>query len=285
MHDCNYQTSPIAYHGTAVASLIGGNTLGVAKNVTIVPVKIISCIDGGISMLAVARGLDWIQADMAAIRGNTPPLQATRAVVNMSLYFHSDLAEAKRPGHTYQDGQEDCEDGVGGFTNCMSAIENEVNALMSQEIPVVTSANNHGNGNCTTSPARMGYGGSHPTPYHTITVGATQYAFDRSADIKLGISNYGPCVSIYAPGGSLRVAFKDANGNSTTRDNMAGSSFSSGLVTGAVARLLQQYPSLSATQVWTHLQTRTGERNPKPADFDPLSTVTNTKLLYLRHTE
>lgn len=281
----NFTTSEVVYHGTAVASLIGGNTLGVAKNATIVPVKVISCHDDGLSQLAVARGLDWIQADMNAILGTTAPLQGTRAVVNMSLYFHSDLAAGKRPGHTYQDVEEDCEDGSGGFVNCMSAIEHEINQLVGREIPVVTSANNHSNGDCSTSPARMGYGGSHPTTQHTITVGASHYSFDRSEDIKLGTSNYGPCVSMYAPGGAMRVAFKTATGGSTTRNNMSGSSFSSALVSGAVARLLQQYPTLSATQVWTALQNRTAQRNPQPADFDPSSSVTNSRLLYMSHTE
>jgi hypothetical protein len=176
--------SGIVAHGTAVASLLAGNTSGVAKNATIVPVKVISCRDGNISQLAVARGLDWIQADMAARQQTNP---AVRGVVNMSLFFESDPTAGPRPGHTYRDDQELCEDGQGGFTNCMSALEHEVNQLIGQNIPVVTSTNNQNNPNCTTSPARMGYGGTHPTTYHTITVGVglraeRQYVYGRPVD-------------------------------------------------------------------------------------------------------
>ncbi len=35
-----------AGHGTSVASIIGGNDLGVAKNVTLVPLRVLSCLSG-----------------------------------------------------------------------------------------------------------------------------------------------------------------------------------------------------------------------------------------------
>ena len=231
---------------------------------------------------------------MTTILGGTSPLQGTRAVVNMSIFADSITTGSKLPGHAYYESQELCEDGtstngVQNFTNCTSAIENEVNSLVAMEIPVVTSANNQNDGNCSTTPARLGYGGTHATTYHTITVGATTLDTSTYADSRLSItstfgSNYGPCVSMWAPGGPLTVAFKTTSGNSTTIVSSGGSSFASALVSGAVARLLEQYPTLSATGVWAELQTRAALRNPQPADFDPSST-TNQKLLYLSHLE
>lgn len=53
-------------HGTAVASVIAGKSTGVAKNATIIPVKVWNC-EGVASKLAVARGLDWILADMEVV--------------------------------------------------------------------------------------------------------------------------------------------------------------------------------------------------------------------------
>ncbi len=251
-------------HGTSVASLIGGTTTGIAKNVTFVPVKVISCVDAQGSKLATARGLDWIQSDMSGRSG--------RAVVNMSMFFENNT-----------DANHVCEDGQGGYTNCISALESEVSNLVQQNIVFVTSANNQNNGNCTTSPARMGYGGTFPASYRPITVGATSYNTTTYADIRYNTSNYGPCVSIWAPGARLLIA--------TTRgttdyynQTLGGSSYASAITTGIVARLLQWYPTWSAQQVWNELVSRANSRYTS-VDFDPSAGTTNTKLVYISHTE
>lgn len=66
-HDCNG-------HGTHVAATIGGNTYGVAPEVTLVPVRVLNCQGSG-SWSAVALGLDWIAKQ----------INPGKAVVNMSL--------------------------------------------------------------------------------------------------------------------------------------------------------------------------------------------------------
>ncbi|MDX7879015.1 S8 family peptidase [Acinetobacter nosocomialis] len=60
-------------HGTHVAGTIGGTTYGVAKNVKLVPVRILGCDGSGASSNVIA-GLDWI------LKNGSKP-----AVVNMSL--------------------------------------------------------------------------------------------------------------------------------------------------------------------------------------------------------
>lgn len=60
-------------HGTHVAGTIGGSTWGVAKGVTLVPVRVLDCAGSG-SLSTVIAGLDWVIAN-----GIKP------AVVNMSL--------------------------------------------------------------------------------------------------------------------------------------------------------------------------------------------------------
>jgi subtilisin family serine protease len=60
-------------HGTHVAGTIGGSTYGVAKNVNLVPIRILGCDGSGASSNVIA-GLDWILKN-----GKKP------AVVNMSL--------------------------------------------------------------------------------------------------------------------------------------------------------------------------------------------------------
>lgn len=60
-------------HGTHVAGTVGGSAYGIAKNVSLVPVRILGCDGSGASSNVIA-GLDWILKN-----GKKP------AVVNMSL--------------------------------------------------------------------------------------------------------------------------------------------------------------------------------------------------------
>ncbi len=72
-HDCHG-------HGTHVAGTVGGKTYGVAKAVTLVPVRVLDCQGSGTSSGVIA-GMDWVA-------GN-----ATRpAVANMSLGGGADAA-------------------------------------------------------------------------------------------------------------------------------------------------------------------------------------------------
>jgi subtilisin family serine protease len=60
-------------HGTHVAGTIGGATYGVAKDVRLVPVRVLDCKGAGTTSAAIA-GIDWVTAN-----------RSTPAVVNMSL--------------------------------------------------------------------------------------------------------------------------------------------------------------------------------------------------------
>jgi subtilisin family serine protease len=67
-NDCNG-------HGTHVAGIAGGTTYGVAKAVTLVPVRVLDCTGSGFNSDVIA-GLDWVVADHAA---------GVPAVVNLSM--------------------------------------------------------------------------------------------------------------------------------------------------------------------------------------------------------
>ncbi|MCU4377017.1 S8 family peptidase [Acinetobacter haemolyticus] len=60
-------------HGTHVAGTVGGTTYGIAKDVTLVPIRVLGC-DGAGTSSGVLAGLDWVVQN-----GKKP------AVVNMSL--------------------------------------------------------------------------------------------------------------------------------------------------------------------------------------------------------
>jgi len=102
-------------HGTHVAGTIGGTTYGVAKGVTLHPVRVLAC-DGRGSEAQIVAGMDWV-----AVNRIKP------AVVNMSL-------------------------GGGGS---QPAFEAAVNRLIDQGISVVVAAGNDNANACNYTPAKV----------------------------------------------------------------------------------------------------------------------------------
>jgi hypothetical protein len=104
-------------HGTHVAGTIAGTQYGIAKNATIVPVRVLGCTGSG-SFSQVIAGMEWILSPQN-------PNPKTQAVVNMSL---------------------------GG--NASSTIDAAVTKLTNSGITVVVAAGNDNNDACLKSPAR-----------------------------------------------------------------------------------------------------------------------------------
>jgi len=99
-------------------------------------------------------------------------------------------------------------------------------------IVVVVAAGNNNADACVYSP------GSEPG---AITVGATD-----SADAKLGISNYGKCVDVYAPGAWITSAWHTGAADYRT---LKGTSFASPHVAGIAALVLEANPTYTPAQV------------------------------------
>ncbi|MFM8626516.1 MAG: S8 family serine peptidase [Actinomycetota bacterium] len=102
-------------HGTHVAGTVAGSTHGVAKNATIVPIRVLSCSGSGYTSTIVA-GIEWAITHHQA---------GTPAVMNMSL---------------------------GGGAN--SATDDAVAAAVADGIVVVVAAGNSNSNACDFSPAR-----------------------------------------------------------------------------------------------------------------------------------
>lgn len=105
-------------HGTHVAGTIGGTTYGVAKDVTLIPVRVLDCNGSGTNSGVIA-GVDWVKTNYLAT-GTRP------SVANMSL-------------------------GGGASRALDTAVTNLINAGVS----VVVAAGNSSADACKSSPARV----------------------------------------------------------------------------------------------------------------------------------
>lgn len=104
-------------HGTHVAGTVGGTTYGVAKGVTIRPVRVLDCEGSGTDSGVIA-GIDWVTANHAA---------GTPAVANMSL---------------------------GGSAS--SALDAAVTSSINDGITYAVAAGNESTNACNGSPSRVG---------------------------------------------------------------------------------------------------------------------------------
>jgi subtilisin family serine protease len=111
-----YNQSDCAGHGTHVAGTLGGTTYGVAKQVTLVPVRVLDCAGNGTTTTVVA-GIDWVITNHQA---------GTPAVANISI-----------------------------GSSASSTVDNAVQALINDGVTVVVAAGNEAMNSCGYSPARL----------------------------------------------------------------------------------------------------------------------------------
>jgi subtilisin family serine protease len=104
-----------AGHGTHVAGTVGGSTYGVAKGVTLHPVRVLDCAGNGTDSTVIS-GVDWVAAN-----------RTTPAVANMSL-------------------------GGGASTALDNSIQGLINAGVTV---AVAAGNDYGQNACNYSPARV----------------------------------------------------------------------------------------------------------------------------------
>ena len=111
-----YGTGDCTGHGTHVAGTVGGTTYGIAKQSTVVPVRVLDCNGSG-TMSGVIAGVDWVTGHHSA---------GAPAVANMSL-------------------------GGGAHSSLDTAVRNSI----ADGVTYVVAAGNDNVDACTKSPARV----------------------------------------------------------------------------------------------------------------------------------
>jgi subtilisin family serine protease len=174
--DCNGHGTHVA--GTVAAKDNAQDVVGVAPDVSLTGVKVLSCSGSG-SWSGVIKGIDWVTAEEQKPENVNKP-----AIANMSL-------------------------GGGASQAVDDAVRNSANSGIFYSI----AAGNDGANACNYSPARAGRtknaDGTWNKDNGIMTVAAT-----NKSDGETSFSNYGPCVDIWAPGYSI-LSTKKGGGTTT----------------------------------------------------------------------
>lgn len=222
-------------HGTHVAGILGSETYGVAKNITLKSAKVFSTLTAAFSSDIIA-GIDAVLEDYN--NNGQPP-----AVCNMSL------------------GQNI------GFGDPETAVETAVKAMVTAGITVVVAAGNAGVDANTVSPARLSevitigavdqadriadFSNFNNDNENIIAPG--DFGSTPSAQ-----TNTGSAVDIFAPGVGVVSTYLPTtfpNGNTIEIATFSGTSMASPMVAGVTGLILENSPSLTPAQVETDLIT------------------------------
>jgi serine protease len=169
-------------HGTHVAGTVGGTTHGVAKSVTLVPVRVLDCNGSG-SWSGVAAGLDWMVGQQQTSPG--------AAVANLSL---------------------------SGGAN--STVDDAVRRAIAQGVTVAVAAGNGDQFGravdaCTVSPARV-------APALTVSATDSGDTKPRWANIGPCVDLFAPGVSITSTWHTSTTATNTISGTSMAAPHVAG---------------------------------------------------------------
>lgn len=219
-------------HGTMVASQIAGNNVGVAPNVSIIPIRVIGC-DGRFLISNILKGIDYAIYTATEIRNNPH-----RSIINLS----------------------------GRAFSISPPLDDAASIVGEASISFIVASGNEAKNACNFSPNTK----SQLPLYFPIVVGGTlkpqtnvnneningknvvamipPTSYDYLADY----SNYGTCVDINGPSEDIYGASFTC---STCYRLWTGTSFATPIVTGIVAGIRQNYPSWSVDCVRTALLT------------------------------
>ena len=144
-----------------------------------------------------------------------------------------------------------------------SSLDTAVNSSINAGVTYAVAAGNSNTNAANQSPARVGA---------AITVGSS-----TSSDARSSFSNFGSVVDIFAPGSSIRSAWRTSN---TATATLSGTSMASPHVAGVAARILQSSPTASPATV-----RNTIVNNATLGVLTGLPTGTSNRLLFRSSTQ
>lgn len=207
-------------HGTGVASIVGGRTVGSAIKTTLHSIKVLDSTGSGYTSNIIA-GIDWVLSN----KNN-----ANKVIINLSL-------------------------GGSNSTSLNNAIQNAI----IKNCVVICAAGNDGIDATTISPANAS---------GAITVSA----YD-SSKTKPSWSNFGPVISTFAPGSSVKAAWNDTV---NTYYSVSGTSFSCPLTAGIIARYLKVVPNPTQMQIVSFIN----KSNILNEIINPGTNTPNTRIVW-----
>ena len=222
---CAKTVTNSSWHGTHVAGIVaarenGTGVVGVAPQVSIVPVRVLGACDG--NSTDIANGIRWAAGVTTDISGALFPVQNSRPakIINLSL---------------------------GGRGVCSTTMQSAITAARSQGAVVIASAgNDYGLDVSGTTPANCA---------GVLSVVALGQDGGRAS-----YSNYGQTASVAAPGTSIlstKLGSLYANLGDYTYARDSGTSMAAPMVSGVAALMLSLNPSMTRAQLETYLQTTT----------------------------
>jgi subtilisin family serine protease len=234
------------WHGTAVASVLGGTQVGVAKPL-IVSLKIARCHDFNVLVSSLISAVDWIGS-------NADPYREFPGVINHSGF----VPQWTTPNYSDQSAY-------------ASAVSGSVTR---HQKPFFTSADNFSTDACIFAPNNLARTYAN-TNGKVISVGGTMmgsvagtdalkdYRWKVAANTSVtstgqdGGSNAGQCVSIHAPAHNVYAARRTSL-DENPYGRASGTSFSSPIVAGIAARYMAKQHQNTGTiptydQVYTWL--------------------------------
>lgn len=211
-------------HGTGVASIIGGTLYGVAKNATIIPVRVFACSQHeSYNVTSLLWGIDWVAAH------HQP---GTPAVANMSF---------STPWN-YNDG---------------NALMYAVNNLVADGVTVVAAAGNFNRDACGYVPGNVAnvitVGGSDHWDHRWVDPFNGDFG-----------SNWGNCIDLFAPAAMPSADMWSCeddygpwhhNPAADRKFSTVGTSFATALVSGVAAQYLQMHPTATPAEVENWIKT------------------------------